>query len=190
MKVSKEDKVLYWKVVIEDERARFERYLHDSADWITSCLRPYAGSRVSGKRFINLKGVTRVADFFVNARKYTFAPNHIMRRIVDSVSPDVRALLDEVVDSHKLHKLFNVLNQQPKMPEEFLLAQKLQKLEGCRFWIVRKQGRAVKSKRARRHSFARAMDVQGPAHAQGCLVAEHYLEWKYRERLTKKDDIP
>ncbi len=178
--VSRDDKIMYWKVVIEDERTRTRRYLKDRAEWITMKLSPYLGSKVTGKRFKNLKGVTEVAGALVHMRRYTFAPNHLMRKLLSLLPGGVKGIFEEVVDAHKLSTLLGTLQREPKFPAEYLEAQQLGKLKESFFVIKRKQGNAIRRSEDGKKKRQIKPDGSGNAHAQGCVVAEYYFTERRR----------
>ena len=178
--VSKKDKILYWKIVIEDERSRTRSYLADRAEWIAKSLRPYLGSKVSGNRFKNLKGVSAVAGALIHMRRYTFAPNHLMRKLISLLPKDVRGIFEEVVDAYNLSNLLNMLKRDPVFPHEYILAQGLPRLKESYLSIKRKQGKSMKKResgRKRRQIGSNGFN-NGNAHAQGCVVAEFYFKEK------------
>lgn len=173
--VSKNDSIMYYKVVLEDTRSRQERYLRRRVQWIVETLRPYRSSRVTGKRFKRLKGVAKVADSISNMRRLTYAPNHLMRALVRAVPRDMAALFERVLVAHGLSKLHGMTTRDPGMPQGLILAKRLPMLHPGRLWIVRKQGNQPQ-RRGRHRRVLKAMSAQKQSpHAKGCVVAEHYL---------------
>ena len=173
--VSKNDQVFYYKVVVEDERARQERYIATRARWITEILQPYLKTNVRGKRFRNLKGVIKVADCIRNMRRFTHAPNHIMRRLVGAIPGNVRALFYEILDMYGLSKLSSVISREPRVPPGLVLARKMPNMKEGRLWVVRKQGRHSQGKGRTRRVFHKPVATKQVPQAKGCVVAEHYL---------------
>ncbi len=178
--VSKNDRYLYWKIVIEDERARIRRYIGDRAAWITSQLMPYTRTTVRGKRFKNLAGVRAATGTLQNMRAYTYMPNHLIRKLVVFLPKDVRNVFNEVVDVYKLSWVARVQQQRPRLPTELKVARQLPPLTECFMVIKRKQGRMLLSRESGRRRRQIDPTKRGHPHAQGCVVAELY----FKERLS------
>jgi hypothetical protein len=175
--VAKNDSIAYYKVVLEDARARQERYLRTRVGWIAEKLRPYRSSKskATGKRFKRLKGVREVADAIKNMRRLTYAPNHIMRTLSKSVPKDVKVLFEDTLRAHGLGKLADAVGREPVMPPALTLAKQLPVLDPGRFWIVRKQGIQPQNRGSHRRQLRTAALTKQAPHAQGCVVVEYYI---------------
>jgi hypothetical protein len=135
---------------------------------------------VTGKRFKQLKGVVRVADALYNMRKYSFAPNYLMRTLLRLIPKSAHSVFRETLEAHDLGKLLAALDRDPKMPEPYTQAKRLPSLRGAYLLIVRKQGAELR--RSERYRRKRQISTSGNSapHAQGCVVAEHFFEERRR----------
>lgn len=174
--VSQSDKVLYWKVRIEDDRERVRRVLLPRAQWIALQLRRYKETQVNGKRFKNLKGVRAVANALFHMRKYKFATDHVMRQLFSLIPKDVIGVFREALEAHGMEELLRAEERDIPHSPWRAEAEKLPALHGGHIIVRRKQGKKMLTSENGRKKRQIGTGASSHPHAQGCIVGEYYLD--------------